>query len=49
MLDAVVIDEAQDFGDAWWDPILASLRDDKTAGLCVFNDEGQRVLVRHKC
>lgn len=45
--DAVVIDEAQDFADAWWDPVLASLRDDETGGIYVFSDEGQRVFDRH--
>jgi Nuclease-related domain len=45
--DAVVVDEAQDFADAWWNPILASLRDDETGGIYVFSDEGQRVFDRH--
>ena len=45
--DAVVIDEAQDFADAWWDPVLACLRDEETGGLFVFSDEGQRVFDRH--
>jgi Nuclease-related domain/UvrD-like helicase C-terminal domain len=45
--DAVVIDEAQDFADTWWDPILAALRDDETGGIYVFSDEGQRVFNRH--
>jgi hypothetical protein len=44
--DAVVVDEAQDFADTWWDPVLASLRDDETGGLFVFSDEGQRVFDR---
>lgn len=44
--DAVVVDEAQDFADAWWDPVLASLRDDEEGGLFVFSDEGQRVFDR---
>ncbi|MEO6794127.1 MAG: NERD domain-containing protein [Mycobacterium sp.] len=44
--DAVVVDEAQDFADAWWDPVLASLRDDEDGGLYVFSDEGQRVFDR---
>ncbi|MEO8816275.1 MAG: NERD domain-containing protein [Mycobacterium sp.] len=44
--DAVVIDEAQDFADTWWDPLLAALRDDETGGLFVFSDEGQRVFDR---
>jgi RecA/RadA recombinase len=45
--DAVVIDEAQDFADAWWDPVLAALRDAEAGGLFVFSDEGQRVFDRH--
>ena len=45
--DSVVIDEAQDFADAWWDPLLAALKDDETGGIYVFSDEGQRVFDRH--
>jgi len=44
--DAIVIDEAQDFADSWWDPILAALRDPEDSGLYVFIDEGQRVFDR---
>ena len=44
--DAIVIDEAQDFADDWWDPILACLRDPESGGLYVFSDEGQRVFDR---
>ena len=44
--DSVVVDEAQDFADAWWDPLLAALKDDETGGLYVFTDEGQRVFDR---
>lgn len=44
--DAIVIDEAQDFADSWWDPVLASLKDPDTAGIYVFSDEGQRVFDR---
>lgn len=44
--DAVVIDEAQDFADAWWLAVLASLRDEETGGLYAFSDEGQRVFAR---
>ena len=44
--DAIVIDEAQDFADSWWDPILAALRDPDEGGLYVFLDEGQRVFDR---
>ena len=45
--DSIVVDEAQDFADAWWDPLLAALKDDETGGLYVFTDEGQRVFHRH--
>jgi hypothetical protein len=45
--DAVVVDEAQDFADAWWDPLLAALRDSDDGGLYVFSDEGQRVFNRY--
>lgn len=44
--DAIVIDEAQDFADRWWDPVLAALRDPDAGGLYVFIDEGQRVFDR---
>jgi RecA/RadA recombinase len=45
--DSIVVDEAQDFADAWWDPLLAALKDDESGGLYVFTDEGQRVFNRH--
>jgi hypothetical protein len=45
--DSIVVDEAQDFADAWWDPLLAALKDDEAGGLYVFTDEGQRVFHRH--
>lgn len=44
--DSIVIDEAQDFADSWWGPILAALRDPEAGGLYVFSDEGQRVFDR---
>lgn len=44
--DAIVIDEAQDFADSWWEPILIALRDPDAGGLFVFSDEGQRVFDR---
>ncbi|MFM8598731.1 MAG: NERD domain-containing protein [Mycobacterium sp.] len=44
--DAIVIDEAQDFADSWWEPILAALRDPDHGGIYVFSDEGQRVFDR---
>jgi hypothetical protein len=45
--DAIVVDEAQDFADAWWDPLLAALSDEEAGGMYVFTDEGQRVFSRH--
>lgn len=45
--DSVVVDEAQDFADTWWDPLLAALKDPVEGGLYVFSDEGQRVFDRH--
>ncbi|KUI34679.1 nuclease [Mycobacterium sp. IS-1496] len=44
--DSIVVDEAQDFADAWWDPLLAALKDPVDGGLYVFTDEGQRVFDR---
>lgn len=44
--DAIIVDEAQDFADSWWDPILAALKDPDAGGIYVFGDEGQRVFDR---
>lgn len=44
--DDVVIDEAQDFADQWWEPLLSCLRDPDGGGIYVFSDEGQRVFNR---
>lgn len=44
--DSIIIDEAQDFADSWWDPILAALKDPEAGGIYVFGDEGQRVFDR---
>jgi hypothetical protein len=45
--DSIVVDEAQDFGAAWWPPTLACLRDQETGGLYAFLDEAQRVFNRY--
>lgn len=45
--DAIVVDEAQDFADEWWQPMLACLRDPDDGGIYVFSDEAQRVFDRH--
>ncbi|PUA82455.1 nuclease-related domain-containing DEAD/DEAH box helicase [Nocardioides currus] len=44
--DAVIVDEAQDFADSWWSPVLASLRDEEEGGLFVYSDENQRIFAR---
>jgi hypothetical protein len=45
--DAIIVDEAQDFGAAWWPPTMACLRDQETGGLYAFLDEAQRVFERY--
>src|SRR5690606_38648530 len=44
--DAIVVDEAQDFADSWWTPLLGALRDEEEGGLYVFSDENQRIFAR---
>jgi hypothetical protein len=44
--DAVIVDEAQDFADHWWHPLMAALRDPDEGGLFVYSDENQRIFAR---
>lgn len=44
--DAIIVDEAQDFADSWWTPILAALKDPDSGGLFVYFDENQRIFAR---
>ena len=44
--DAVVVDEAQDFGELWWPSLLRCLRDPQRGGVVVFGDEAQHVFSR---
>lgn len=44
--DSVVVDEAQDFADQWWTPIMRCLRDEVSGGVYVYSDENQRVFPR---
>ena len=44
--DAVIVDEAQDFADSWWTPVLRSLKDEEEGGLFVYSDENQRIFAR---
>lgn len=44
--DAIIVDEAQDFAESWWTPLLRSLRDEESGGLFVYSDENQRIFAR---
>ena len=44
--DAVIVDEAQDFADDWWTPLVAALRDEEAGGIFAYSDERQRVFAR---
>ena len=44
--DALVVDEAQDFADNWWTPLLAALRHPETARIATFRDDNQAVFGR---
>ena len=44
--DAIVVDEAQDFADAWWPAVLSALKDADEGRLTIMSDEGQRVFAR---
>lgn len=44
--DALVVDEAQDFADSWWQPLLCALRDPATARIATFRDDSQAVFGR---
>ena len=41
------MDEAQDFADSWWQPLLKALRDEENGGLYLYSDENQRVFPRY--
>ncbi|MCK0112579.1 NERD domain-containing protein [Ornithinimicrobium sp. F0845] len=44
--DSIVVDEAQDFAESWWAPLLAALRDPDEGGLYIYSDENQRLFPR---
>lgn len=46
LFDAIVVDEAQDFADIWWEGLLPCLRDQDEGVLFVFTDEHQSVFDR---
>lgn len=41
--DLLVVDEAQDFSDDWWPPLLATLGDPEDGPVVVFQDDLQRI------
>jgi Nuclease-related domain/UvrD-like helicase C-terminal domain len=44
--DSIIVDEAQDFADSWWTPLVGALRDEEQGGLFVYSDENQRIFAR---
>ena len=44
--DAIIVDEAQDFAESWWVPLLRALKDPERGGLYVYSDENQRIFAR---
>lgn len=44
--DSIIVDEAQDFADSWWAPLLGALKDEEQGGLFVYSDENQRIFAR---
>lgn len=44
--DSFVVDEAQDFAESWWSPLIAALRDEQEGGLFLYSDENQRLFNR---
>lgn len=44
--DSFVVDEAQDFAESWWRPLLGALTDEQEGGLFIYSDENQRLFKR---
>ncbi|MCW4602831.1 ATP-binding domain-containing protein [Janibacter hoylei] len=44
--DSFVVDEAQDFAESWWRPIIGALTDESDGGLFLYSDENQRLFNR---
>lgn len=44
--DSFVVDEAQDFAESWWRPLIGALTDDSEGGLFTYSDENQRLFKR---
>lgn len=44
--DSFVVDEAQDFAESWWEPLVGALTDETDGGLYLYSDENQRLFNR---
>ncbi|OCL37136.1 nuclease [Tessaracoccus lapidicaptus] len=44
--DSFVVDEAQDFAESWWRPLVSALKDEQEGGLFLYSDENQRIFQR---
>ncbi len=44
--DSFVVDEAQDFAESWWRPLVGALTDEGDGGLFIYSDENQRIFQR---
>ncbi len=44
--DSIIVDEAQDFAESWWTPVLGGLRDPGEGGLYLYSDHNQRIFQR---
>lgn len=44
--DSFVVDEAQDFAESWWRPLIGALTDETDGGLFIYSDENQRLFHR---
>jgi hypothetical protein len=44
--DSIIVDEAQDFAESWWHPVLGGLTDPATGGLFLYSDHNQRIFQR---
>jgi hypothetical protein len=44
--DAIIVDEGQDFEEAWWTPLELLLRDNEASIFYIFFDDNQRIYVQ---
>src|SRR5699024_6422664 len=44
--DSFVVDEAQDFAESWWRPLVSAMTDETDGCLFIYSDENQRLFNR---